>query len=97
MSRMQPELRIDVSFRAPADFVTARLPAMLGAVEPTGTDSCRLRTVSSDSLEWVALRLALVDCEFEAHGPPRLVEYLADLGARLTRASSARPGRSGNE
>ncbi|KQX90774.1 MULTISPECIES: helix-turn-helix transcriptional regulator [Streptomyces] len=97
MSRMQPELRIDVSFRAPADFVTARLPAMLGAVEPTGTDSCRLRTVSSDSLEWVAVRLALVDCEFEAHGPPRLVEHLADLGARLTRASSARPGRSGNE
>ncbi|MFD3654902.1 helix-turn-helix transcriptional regulator [Streptomyces sp. 24-1644] len=89
MSRMQPELRIDVSFRAPADFVVARLPSGLGAPEPTGEDSCRLRAVSRDSLEWVALRLALVDCEFTAHEPPQLAEYLSDLGARLTRASSA--------
>lgn len=88
MSRMQPELRIDVSFRAPADFVAARLPSALGAPEPTGEGSCRLRAVSSDSLEWVALRLALVDCEFTAHEPPQLVEYLSGLGARLTRASS---------
>lgn len=87
MSRMQAELRIDVSFRAPADFVAARLPAALGAPEPSGADGCRLRAVSTDSLEWVALRLALVDCEFTAHGPPQLVRYLSDLGARLTRAS----------
>lgn len=93
MSRMQPELRIDVTFRAPADFVTARLPASLGVPEPTGEHSCRLRSVSSDSLEWVALRLALVDCEFTAHGPSSLVTYLSELGARLTRASSeAGPG-----
>lgn len=68
-------------------FVTARLPATLGAVESTGEQSCRLRTVSSDSLEWVALRLALVDCEFEVHGPDRLVEHIGGLGARLTRAA----------
>ncbi|MGW8889489.1 helix-turn-helix transcriptional regulator [Streptomyces sp. NPDC055749] len=89
MSRMQPELHVDVSFRAPADFVAARLPSPLGVPEPTGENSCRLRAISSDSLEWVALRLALVDCEFTAHGPPQLVEYLSDLGARLTRASAA--------
>ncbi|MEU8677003.1 YafY family protein [Streptomyces sp. NPDC048560] len=88
MSRTQAELRIDVTFRAPADFVTARLPRGLGAPEPAGEDSCRLRAVSTDSLEWVALRLALVDCEFTAHGPPQLVEYLSDLGARLARASA---------
>ncbi|MEU1122795.1 transcriptional regulator [Streptomyces sp. NPDC005899] len=91
MSRAQNDLHIDVTFRAPAGFVTARLPSHLGAVEATGEDSCRLRTVSSDSLEWVALRLALVDCEFEAHGPVQLVEYLDGLGSRLTRASSAGP------
>ncbi|MFF8554443.1 helix-turn-helix transcriptional regulator [Streptomyces sp. NPDC015501] len=90
MRRMQPELRLDVWFGAPAEFVASRLPAHLGAPEPDGEGGCRLRSSCTDSLEWVALRLALVDCEFSAYGPPHLVEYLAELGARLTRA--ARPG-----
>ncbi|WP_411097021.1 helix-turn-helix transcriptional regulator [Streptomyces sp. 020-2-3H-GM] len=89
MRRMQPELRLEVRFSAPAEFVAARLPAHLGAPEPDGEGGCRLRSSCTDSLEWVALRLALVDCEFSAQGPPQLVEYLADLGSRLTRA--ARP------
>ncbi|MFE3941199.1 helix-turn-helix transcriptional regulator [Streptomyces sp. NPDC059118] len=85
--RRRPELAVDVSFEAPAEFVSARLPASLGPLERTGENGCRLRTVLADSLEWVALRLALVDCEFTAHGPPQLVDYLGDLGARLTRAA----------
>ncbi|MES9509479.1 transcriptional regulator [Streptomyces sp. NPDC000609] len=86
--RRRPELAVDVSFAAPAEFVSARLPASLGPLERTGENGCRLRTVLADSLEWVALRLALVDCEFTAHGPPQLVDYLGDLGARLTRAAA---------
>ncbi|MET8731064.1 transcriptional regulator [Streptomyces parvus] len=90
MRRMQPELRLDVWFDGPAEFVAARLPAHLGAPEPDGAGGCRLRASCTDSLEWVALRLALVDCEFSVQGPPELVAYLESLGARLTRA--ARPG-----
>ncbi|WP_329197672.1 helix-turn-helix transcriptional regulator [Streptomyces sp. NBC_01435] len=86
--RRRPELAVDVSFAAPAEFVSARLPASLGPLERTGENGCRLRTVLADSLEWVALRLALVDCEFTAHGPPQLVDYLGDLGTRLTRAAA---------
>ena len=86
MSR-QPELDVDVSFEAPAEFVTARLPESLGAAEATGEGTCRLRTRSTDSLEWVALRLALVDCEFTVRGPGALVEYLTELGARLSRSA----------
>ncbi|MFZ4282877.1 transcriptional regulator, partial [Streptomyces rhizosphaericola] len=56
--------------------------------ENTGS-ACRLRSSCTDSLEWVALRLALVDCEFTVQGPPELVEHLGRLGARLTRAASA--------
>ncbi|MFC8697925.1 helix-turn-helix transcriptional regulator [Streptomyces parvus] len=89
MRRMQPELRLDVWFGGPAEFVAARLPAHLGAPEPDGEGGCRLRASCTDSLEWVALRLALVDCEFSVQGPPQLVAYLESLGARLTRA--ARP------
>lgn len=90
MRRMKPELCLDVWFGGPAEFVAARLPAHLGAPEPDGEGGCRLRTSCTDSLEWVALRLALVDCEFSVKGPPELVAYLEGLGARLTRA--ARPG-----
>ncbi|MHC5702381.1 transcriptional regulator [Streptomyces sp. PKU-MA01144] len=87
MARNQPELALDITFAAPADRVTARLPGYLGRPEPTGPDSCRLRGNSQDSLEWIALRLALVDCEFTVHGPPALREHLKRLGTRLTRAS----------
>lgn len=86
MSR-QPELEVDVSFDAPAEFVVARLPESFGSPVPTPGGGCRLRTRSVDSVEWLALRLALVDCEFRVHGPGVLVEYVADLGRRLVRAS----------
>ncbi|MDI9886584.1 YafY family protein [Streptomyces sp. HNM0645] len=86
MARNQPELTLDVSFAAPAERVASRLPGYLGAPEPTGPETCRLRSRSQDSLEWIALRLALVDCEFTVHGPPALSEHLREMGARLTRA-----------
>ncbi|WP_257002174.1 YafY family protein [Streptomyces sp. WZ.A104] len=91
MRRMQPELRLDVRFGAPAEFVAARLPATLGTPEPDGEGGCRLRASCTDSLEWVALRLALVDCEFSVAGPPQLVAYLENLGTRLTRAARHPP------
>ncbi|MEU6943495.1 transcriptional regulator, partial [Streptomyces rubiginosohelvolus] len=101
MAGRQPELRLDVWFAAPAEFVAARLPPTLGVPEsvpgPDGENAggensgnaCRLRSSCTDSLEWVALRLALVDCEFTVQGPPELVEHLGRLGARLTRAAGA--------
>ncbi|MGW2590105.1 helix-turn-helix transcriptional regulator [Streptomyces sp. NPDC001515] len=91
MARMQPELAIEVSFAAPAEFVASRLPRSMGTVEPEGEHGCRLRATVTDSLEWVAVRLALVDCEFTAHAPPQLVTYLEDLGARLSRAAIPTP------
>ncbi|MFE2292621.1 helix-turn-helix transcriptional regulator [Streptomyces sp. NPDC059452] len=87
MAGKQPELQLDVRFGAPAEFVAARLPPTLGAPEPDGEGACRLRSSSTDSLEWAALRLALVDCEFTVQGPPQLVAYVENLGARLTRAA----------
>ncbi|MGV9315459.1 helix-turn-helix transcriptional regulator [Streptomyces sp. NPDC003691] len=83
------EYDVDVAFEAPAEFVTARLPGHLGTPVPTGPESCRLRHRSTDSVEWLALRLALVECEFTVHGPAELVAYVSDLGARLTRSAPA--------
>lgn len=104
MASRLPELRLDVRFAASAEFVAARLPPTLGVPEPepgpepgselgsgpAGEEAgCRLRSSCTDSLEWVALRLALVECEFAVEGPPELVSYMESLGARLTRAASA--------
>jgi predicted DNA-binding transcriptional regulator YafY len=87
-SRQQQEHDVDVSFAAPASFVAARLPEHLGAPAPTGEESCRLRTRSADSVEWLALRLALVDCELTVHGPAPLRAYMTDLASRLARATA---------
>ncbi|MFG3497967.1 helix-turn-helix transcriptional regulator [Streptomyces sp. NPDC047928] len=87
LQRLQPEQDVDVTFAAPASFVAARLPGHLAPVA-TGEDTCRIRARSVDSVEWLALRLALVDREFTVHGPPGLAAYVTELGARLTRATA---------
>ncbi|MER8046166.1 YafY family protein [Streptomyces sp. NPDC094032] len=88
MARTQPELDLDVTFEAPAEFVAARLPSHLTPTATSGT-TCRLRTRTTDSTEWLALRLALVDAPFRIHGPESLREYVADLSTRLDAATRA--------
>ncbi|MFI8521428.1 helix-turn-helix transcriptional regulator [Streptomyces sp. NPDC085481] len=88
MSRAQPELDLDVSFEAPADFVAGRLPSHLTPSPVTAT-TCRLRTRTTDSTEWLAVRLALVDAPFTIHGPASLVTYVEDLATRLGAATRA--------
>ncbi|HET6857025.1 MAG TPA: YafY family protein [Streptomyces sp.] len=85
----QSGYRLVATFEAPAAFVASRLPASLGTPEAVDADSCRLETVATDSREWLAVRLALVDCEFKVYEPQDLVDCLADLGGRIGRAVTA--------
>ncbi|MFJ3091258.1 YafY family protein [Streptomyces sp. NPDC086838] len=89
MARRQPEFEVDVSFAAPSEFVGSRLHGRMGPLEPEGEGGCRLRAVVRDQLEWLAVRLAMVDCEFTVHEPPQLVAYVAELGGRLSRAAGS--------
>ncbi|MET8137758.1 MULTISPECIES: YafY family protein [unclassified Streptomyces] len=86
MYRRQDTYTFDVTFAAPADFVAARVPAWVGVPEPIDEHSCRLRAAAGDSVEWLAVRIAMVDCEFTVREPRELVEYIRALGARLSRA-----------
>ncbi|MEU9135943.1 YafY family protein [Streptomyces sp. NPDC048404] len=86
MYRRQETYTFEVTFAAPADFVAARVPAWVGTPEPIDAHSCRLRASSSDSVEWLAVRIAMVDCDFTVREPRELVEYVRELGARLSRA-----------
>ncbi|MGW3665649.1 helix-turn-helix transcriptional regulator [Streptomyces sp. NPDC005141] len=88
MYRRQETYAFEVTFAAPADFVAARVPAWIGSPEPIDEHSCRLRASASDSLEWLAARIAMVDCEFTVQEPRELADHIRELGARLSRAGS---------
>ncbi|MFB6440340.1 helix-turn-helix transcriptional regulator [Streptomyces sp. NPDC056411] len=79
--------RAVVTVHAPAAEVTARLggPAA-GAVEPLDEGSCRWRS-TPDSLEWLAMRLAVLGREFTVHEPAELVAYLREMAGRVGRAA----------
>ena len=57
-------------------------------VEAIDDARCELRT-SDDSLDWLAVRVAMVGVDFEVHEPPELVERVRELAARLERATGA--------
>lgn len=85
--RRQETYEVAVAFDAPADVVAAQLRGWLGAPEPLDDRRCRLRGSTADPLEWVAVRLAMVGCEFSVHEPPTLADRARDLGGRLSRAA----------
>lgn len=68
--------------------MAARLPNGMATPEALGERRCRLRQPIADSLEYLGLRLSLVDAEFTVHHPSELIDHLAELGARLVRAAS---------
>ncbi|WP_415950152.1 helix-turn-helix transcriptional regulator [Streptomyces sp. KLOTTS4A1] len=85
--RSAPSVEIDVTFEAPAEELARRLPPSFGAPVPSGDDACRVRASVRDSVEWVAIRLALTGVNFRVHGPAELADQVAHLATRLTQAS----------
>jgi predicted DNA-binding transcriptional regulator YafY len=75
-----------VTVHAPAEQIAARLPWVASALEPIDAGRCEYRT-SDDELEWLALRLIMLDEELDVHGPPELVALLGGLIRRLQRAT----------
>ncbi|WP_062645581.1 helix-turn-helix transcriptional regulator [Streptomyces maremycinicus] len=57
-----------------------------GGGDGVGDGRSRLRGTTSHPVEWVAMRLATLGCEFTVQGPPELVECVRDLGGRLSRS-----------
>jgi predicted DNA-binding transcriptional regulator YafY len=77
-----------VTLHAGADEIKSRVPAYWGTIEPIDSHTCEYRTGDED-LRWLALRIAMLDVDFEVHEPPELIEHLGVLSRRLRRA--ARP------
>ncbi|MGW3305188.1 helix-turn-helix transcriptional regulator [Streptomyces sp. NPDC001073] len=86
MYRRQETYEYTVTFAASAEAVAADIPAWLGAPEPLGDDSCRLRATTGDAVDWLAVRLAMLGYEFTVQGPTELASCVRELGERLIRA-----------
>ena len=77
-----------VTLAAPAASVRDRPPYSWGTVEPIDDTTCEYRT-ADDDLRWLAVRIGMLDVDFEVSEPPELIERLRELAGRLDRATSA--------
>jgi len=80
-----------ILMRAPAAAVAARTSPAAGRVEAVDQDTCILHT-GSDSLDELALHVALKGFDFQVLDPPELIPVLRALAARLGRAAGSSPG-----
>lgn len=78
--------RARVLLDAPAETVTDLVPATVGAVEAVDAAHCLL-VAGADSLDAIALHLALLDIPFTPQHPPELRERCAVLASRLNHAA----------
>lgn len=78
------ERRVEASvvLELPVDAARRALPDRLGTLQELSARRCRLR-VQVDNLEWLAMRLALLDAPFRVESPAELQQIAHRLGARL--------------
>jgi predicted DNA-binding transcriptional regulator YafY len=76
----------DVTVHLPAEEVEPRVRPFGGTTTPEGEGRCRMR-MAGDSLAWLAAGVALLECDFEVHGPPELLAWLDRLGGRIARGT----------
>lgn len=81
-----------ITLHAAAEEIATRMPSTRGSVSPIDGRTCEFRA-GEDDLRWLALRVAMLDVDFEVHEPPELVEHLRALALRLGRATD--PTRAG--
>jgi predicted DNA-binding transcriptional regulator YafY len=82
-----------ITLYAPAEAAIERIPPTVGVVEALDAHSCLLHT-GSNSLDEIAVYVALFGFPFRVHRPDELISHLQQLAARLNHAveASDRPG-----
>jgi hypothetical protein len=80
--------RTTVVVHAPAAEIAPRIPAAAGHVEVRDAETCVLHT-GADTVDTLAVHLGLLGADFRVTGPPELVERIAELARRYTRAVPA--------
>jgi predicted DNA-binding transcriptional regulator YafY len=58
---------------------------LAGTIEEVDDSSC-LYCTSDDHLDWLTMRVAMLEHPYEVHGPPELIERLRAMSAKIDRA-----------
>jgi predicted DNA-binding transcriptional regulator YafY len=74
------------TMHASAEALAERVPPTAGVLEAVDDHTCVLYS-GSNSLDALALHVALLGVDFEAHEPPELLDHVRTLAARLGRAA----------
>ena len=77
---------VEVLVAAPGVLVRDRIGRWC-TVDEAADGRCRV-TMTTDSLDWAAMALGIVNAEFEVVSPPELVEHLRDWSDRFSRATA---------
>jgi predicted DNA-binding transcriptional regulator YafY len=85
MYALAPVFAADVTLHMPAEQAEGILGTEQGQIAALDHATCRLRGMT-DTLEWLATRLATLGCEFDVHGPPELIDHIRTLAARFERS-----------
>jgi predicted DNA-binding transcriptional regulator YafY len=75
-----------IMVQAPADEVARLVPPTVGVLEPEGAERCVL-TTGSDSLDAIAVHVAMLGFPVSVLEPAQLAERMRAIGDRLTQAS----------
>ena len=86
LSSWQPGYEAAVVLHAPSREIAAQLHRSAATLESIDDQTCRLR-IAADSIEWLAMRIAVLGVDITVESPPELLEHLHALGARLSRAA----------
>ncbi len=73
-----------VTVHAPAAHLRTRR-WLGGTIEEVSAERCELRT-GDDNLDWLAMRIAMLGCDYDVHEPPELIEKLREVRDRIGRA-----------
>ena len=87
LSRAPARFEASVTLHVSADEMAGRAPYYGGTVEPIDGHTCRYRA-GDDDLGWLAIRIAMLDVDFEVDEPRELGRRFEALADRFRRAAS---------
>jgi predicted DNA-binding transcriptional regulator YafY len=85
LSASERRIETSVVLQVPITVGRQMVPERVGTFEEVDESSCRL-LIAADSLDWLAMRYALLDVDFTVEYPDELRETVHRFGRRMSRA-----------
>jgi predicted DNA-binding transcriptional regulator YafY len=82
---LAPVFRAVATLALPTSQAATQLGDYAGELQPIDDESCRWHS-PEDTIDWLAVRLTLLGCDFTVHQPVELIDHMRHLGTRITSA-----------